>query len=62
MPLEQLGVKGLAQGHIGVSQSLTPKACVLSTAPSPLYINVDRADSLQSIGMLNIKFMLHYIQ
>jgi len=30
-PLEQLGVKCLAQGHIWVS----PKACVLSTAPSP---------------------------
>jgi len=39
MPLEQLGVKCLAQGHIGVSGfgpgSLTPKACVLSTPPSP---------------------------
>jgi len=42
-PLEQLGVKCLAHGHIGVSQRiqiqvLTPKACVLSTAPSPPHL------------------------
>jgi len=40
MPLEQLGVKCLAQEHSRFeSRSLTPKACVLSNAPSLLIID-----------------------
>jgi len=38
MPLEQLGVKCLAQGQIGVEpRSLTSKACVVSVPSPPIY-------------------------